>query len=33
MHYFDHPRMGMILQVRRMAQPGSQTQADGGEEP
>ncbi|BCV61840.1 CsiV family protein [Shewanella algae] len=32
-HYFDHPRMGMILQVRRMAQPGSQTQADGGEEP
>nr|WP_110691265.1 CsiV family protein [Shewanella chilikensis] len=31
-HYFDHPRMGMILQVRRMAQPGSQTQADSGEE-
>ncbi|MGI2853603.1 CsiV family protein [Shewanella algae] len=31
-HYFDHPRMGMILQVRRMAQPGSQTQADSREE-
>ncbi|WP_413733186.1 MULTISPECIES: CsiV family protein [unclassified Shewanella] len=31
-HYFDHPRMGMILQVRRMAQPGSQTQAESSEE-
>ncbi|QSX38567.1 peptidoglycan binding protein CsiV [Shewanella sedimentimangrovi] len=23
-HYFDHPKLGMVVQIRKMAQPGSQ---------
>ncbi|MCL1059116.1 peptidoglycan binding protein CsiV [Shewanella gelidimarina] len=27
-HYFDHPKMGMIIQIRKMEQPTAQTEID-----